>query len=65
MHKNEGTIKQIHEQFGEGRSLTRTHQHSLEAGFPEPLYLVGRNKIYDMRQVARFYATRTDRRKTA
>ncbi|MEH2504973.1 ribosomal protein S24E [Bradyrhizobium sp. AZCC 1578] len=64
MQKHEGTVADITEQFGEGRSKNRVYQYTTEAGFPAPLYTVGKNKIYDMRQVARYFTNRTDRRKT-
>ncbi|WP_157088076.1 hypothetical protein [Bradyrhizobium jicamae] len=63
MHRHEGTIKDI--AAAEGKSTQRIYQVAMEAGFPAPLYVVGKNKIYDMRQVARYFANRTDRRKTA
>jgi hypothetical protein len=62
MHRHEGTIKQI--ATAQGKCVQRIYQVALEAGFPAPLYTVGKNKIYDMRQVERFFASRTDRRKT-
>jgi hypothetical protein len=61
MHKNEGTIRDIARQ--ENLSTQRIYQAALEAGFPSPLYVVGKNKIYDLRQVARYFARRADRRR--
>ena len=65
MHKHEGTIKHITEKFGDGLSQNRVYQYAAEAGFPAPLYTVGKAKVYDMRQVERYFANRTDRRRTA
>ncbi len=59
---NEGTIRDI--AAADGRSDKRLYQFALEAGFPAPLYTVGRNKVYDVRAVRRFLAKRGDKRKT-
>ena len=61
--RNEGTVAEIAAE--DGRSVQRIHQFALEAGFPTPLYTVGKSKVYDLRAGRRFLAKRGDKRRTA
>lgn len=62
MTRPKGTTQDIAEQ--EGLSVKRIYQVAVEAGFPPPLYVVGKTKFYDLRKVRRYFEKRGDKRRT-
>ena len=52
------------DEIAKAQKMTRSriYQLSETRDFPVHEYMIGRNKIYDPKKVARYFANRTDRR---